>query len=94
MVDIDAFRPGEPGGDDGWLARSARLPQNDIGNAGSSVAFEADTGGVHHTYLFTQGSADGGDNALDVLIDLIGVDAARLSATTAGTTPATTLLIT
>ena len=70
------------------------LQANDIGNAGSSVAFEADTGGVHHTYLFTQGSTDGGDNALDVLIDLIGVDAARLSATTAGTTPATTLLIT
>jgi Ca2+-binding RTX toxin-like protein len=68
------------------------LQANDLGKTGTSVAFEADTGGVHHTFLFTQGSDDGANNTLDVLVDLIGVDAGRLAASTAGI-GATTLLI-
>ena len=68
------------------------LQGNNLGKAGASVAFDADTGGVHHTFLFTQGDAKGTNNALDVLVDLVGVDAGRLAAATAGMT-ASTLLI-
>lgn len=68
------------------------LQANNLGKAGASVAFDADTGGIHHTFLFTQGDATRANNALDVLVDLVGVDASRLAAATAGMT-ATTLLI-
>jgi len=51
----------------------------DLGNAGSTVAFEATIGGTNHTYVFIQGT-DSGTNAQDVLIDLVGVNASSITA--------------
>ena len=54
------------------------LQNNDIGNAGSTVAFTATIGGTSHTYLFSQGTDAGGDNSQDLLVDLVGVTATAL----------------
>jgi Ca2+-binding RTX toxin-like protein len=59
------------------------LQANDLGNAGASVAFDASTGGIVHTFLFTQGDSTG-TNSLDVLVDLVGVNANGLTTSTAG----------
>jgi len=54
------------------------LQNNDIGDAGSTVAFTASIGGTAHTYLFTQGDAAGTNN-LDVLVDMVGITATGVS---------------
>jgi Ca2+-binding RTX toxin-like protein len=59
------------------------LQANDLGNAGASVAFDASTGGIVHTFLFTQGD-NTGTNGLDVLVDLVGVNANGLTTSTTG----------
>jgi hypothetical protein len=59
------------------------LQANDLGNAGASVAFDATTGGIVHTFLFTQGDNNGTNN-LDVLIDLVGVNANGVTTSTTG----------
>ena len=59
------------------------LQANDLGNAGASVAFDASTGGIVHTFLFTQGDSTG-TNSLDVLVDLVGVNANGLTTSTTG----------
>ncbi|HVZ42274.1 MAG TPA: VCBS domain-containing protein [Ramlibacter sp.] len=51
------------------------LQANDIGNAGTTVVFLAKFGSTNHTFLFTQGTDDGSANGLDVLVDLVGVNA-------------------
>jgi Ca2+-binding RTX toxin-like protein len=66
------------------------LQNNDIGNAGTTVAFTGTTiitGNliIPHTYIYTQGDATGSDNTLDVLVDLIGVNATSLNTTNAST---------
>jgi len=58
------------------------LQSNDIGDAGSTVAFTASIGGTAHTYLFTQGDAAGTNN-LDVLVDMVGITATGVSLTAA-----------
>lgn len=50
---------------------------NDIGNAGSSVAFRATISGVNHTFVYIQGASSTGTN--NVLIDLQGVSADSIS---------------
>jgi hypothetical protein len=57
------------------------LQANDLGNAGASVAFDATTGGIVHTFVFTQGD-NVGSNGLDVLVDLVGVNANGLMTST------------
>jgi Ca2+-binding RTX toxin-like protein len=59
------------------------LQANDLGNAGASVAFDASTGGLQHTFLFTQGDNAGTDR-LDVLVDLVGVNANGLTTSVSG----------
>ena len=49
------------------------LQSQDFGNAGATVAFTANISATAHTYLFTQGTDDGGTNASDVLVDLVGI---------------------
>ena len=48
------------------------LHKNDLGNAGATVAFTANIGGIAHTYIFEQVA-----NALsltnDILVDLVGI---------------------
>ncbi|MEQ1813297.1 MAG: putative Ig domain-containing protein [Candidatus Nitrotoga sp.] len=56
------------------------LQANDLGNAGSTVAFTASIGGTAHTYLFTQGD-NAGTNNLDVLVDMVGTTALGVSTT-------------
>jgi len=57
------------------------LQANDIGNAGSTVAFVVGT----DTYVFQQGADDGVDNSLDILVKLTGVTGTSVSATNATT---------
>ena len=59
------------------------LQANDLGNAGASVAFDATTGGIVHTFLFTQGD-NAGTNNLDVLVDLVGVNANGVTTSSTG----------
>jgi len=57
------------------------LQANDIGNAGSTVAFVVGS----DTYVFQQGADDGVDNTLDILVKLTGVTGTSVSATNATT---------
>lgn len=57
------------------------LQANDLGNAGATVAFNVGA----DTYVYTQGSDAGVDNSLDVLVQLVGVQAASLVTTNATT---------
>jgi trimeric autotransporter adhesin len=59
------------------------LQANDLGNAGASVVFNATTGGLQHTFLFTQGD-NAGTDSLDVLVDLVGVSASGLTTSVTG----------
>src|SRR5262249_28178739 len=54
------------------------LLANDIGSAGTSVAFTATISGVTHTYVYTQGSSNTGTN--NELVDLVNVSATSLTA--------------
>ncbi|MBR1298600.1 VCBS domain-containing protein [Bradyrhizobium sp. AUGA SZCCT0042] len=54
------------------------LHNNDLGNAGATVAFTATIGGTAHTYVFEQ-VANGASTANDILVDLAGVTVANLS---------------
>ena len=54
------------------------LLANDIGSAGTSVAFTATISGVTHTYVYTQGSSNTGTN--NELVDLVNVSATSMTA--------------
>ena len=53
------------------------LQLQDLGNAGATVAFNYGS----DTYVYTQGSDNGIDNSLDVLVKLVGVQADSLKTT-------------
>ncbi len=55
------------------------LQANDLGNAGATVAFDVGA----DTYVYTQGSDEGTNNTLDVLVQLVGVQATSLITTNA-----------
>ncbi|HTK78261.1 MAG TPA: DUF4347 domain-containing protein [Gemmataceae bacterium] len=55
------------------------LQSNDIGNVGSSVAFQAVISGITHTYVYIQGSANGSSRSSNVLVDLRSVSATSLA---------------
>ena len=54
------------------------LENNDIGNAGTTVAFTANIGGTQHTYVYEQVGATQ-NAANDILIDLQGVTLTNLT---------------
>ena len=54
------------------------LHNNDLGNAGATVAFTATISGVSHTYVYEQ-VGDLPDSASDILVDLRGVTVTNLS---------------
>src|SRR5262249_29435269 len=55
------------------------LHRNDLGNAGATVAFVANIGGIAHTYVFEQvGNSPSAAN--DILVDLAGVTLSSLTA--------------
>jgi hypothetical protein len=54
------------------------LQNNDLGNAGATVAFTATISGVSHTYVYEQVGAVP-NSASDILVDLRGVTGANLS---------------
>jgi Ca2+-binding RTX toxin-like protein len=56
------------------------LQAHDIGSTGSSVAFRATIDGIGHTFVFIQGTSSGSPNSSDSLIDLVGVSASSLTA--------------
>jgi VCBS repeat-containing protein len=51
------------------------LQANNLGGEGTTVMFVARISTVNHTFLYTQGSADGSDNSQDVLVQLVGTNA-------------------
>ncbi|RWI93539.1 MAG: adhesin [Mesorhizobium sp.] len=55
------------------------LQNNDIGNAGATVAFTATINGTAHTYIYEQVGATP-NSANDILVDLSGVTVANLTA--------------
>ena len=55
-------------------------------SVGATVAFEATIGGINHTYVFIQGTGDGSTNNNDVLIDLVGVNASSITASSGSIT--------
>ncbi len=67
------------------------LQNNDLGDAGTTVAFTGTISGQDHTWLYTQGT-NGGTNTQDVLVDLIGVKAEGVT-TDADTAPSNYIVI-
>jgi Ca2+-binding RTX toxin-like protein len=54
------------------------LQANDLGAIGATVAFNATISDVAHTFVFSQGDTTGSNNALDSLVDLVGVTGTSL----------------
>ncbi|MGX5844399.1 beta strand repeat-containing protein, partial [Mesorhizobium sp. ArgA1] len=60
------------------------LQNNDIGNAGATVAFTATINGTAHTYIYEQVGATP-NSATDILVDLSGITMANLATLIANT---------
>ena len=62
------------------------LQANDIGNTGSTILFNGSSSLNNQSFVFSQGSDDGGDNSLDTLIQLtLSSGSAATGLTTAAT---------
>lgn len=57
------------------------LQQNDLGDAGTTVAFTANVGGIDHTFVYEQVGDDPGTGTNTILVDLSHVALSNLSGT-------------
>ena len=78
--DLDAFGAAAPLTSISDVAAVVQyLQANDIGQAGSTVAFKATIGGVTHTYVYIQGGNSTSTTA-NVLIDVLNASVTSISA--------------